>query len=697
MLGEMRLRHLITALSVFMMGLNWSACRAQPLEASQVALTNAAQIRRLSAEHAGQSIPVHLRGVVMTEAGPSGNRAAVIWDQTAGIYLLGKTNEFERIQRGDLVEVTGVTDPGEFAPIVKVSTVNKLGTARTPDPTPVTFEKLLTGGLDAQWVEISGIVRNLDTNSPGIYGLWHMELASGGGKVSVVSNEPRPPDIVPDAQVEVQATCFYQFTQQRQVLRPMLLVPTGVRVQVETPAPRDGYASAVRPAGSLLEFSPDSGSGRRVHVRGTVTHQEPGHVVWIRDNSGALAVQSGQTDPLQPGDQIDVLGFPKYGSYTPALEDAVFRKFGRIDSPVPVLITNPAAAFDHQADLVSLTATLKDIQPIPDGQLLALEAEGAAFKAALKQSHDVTSPQYEAGSVVRVTGICSVSGDEAGPVVSGIWHPQTFQILLRSVGDIAVIRAPPWWTARRVMFVLLLVTGGSLAVTGLVMWLARRHLHEEAARRAMAEAEFTAILAERNRVAREIHDTLAQGLAATSVHLRLAKKSANGSPGPVVHHLDVAQQLVRDSLEEARNSIWNMRSNILEHKDLAGALQDILTHLADGTELDVNFETFGRVRRLSPVVENNLLRIGQEAISNAAKHARAKHIRVSIDFGEKRLGLVVADDGKGFDCSKTTPRTGGFGLVGMRERAADLKGDLEIGSVAGRGTTVNLSVPISGD
>jgi signal transduction histidine kinase len=435
-----------------------------------------------------------------------------------------------------------------------------------------------------------------------------------------------------------------------------------------------------------------------VHVRGTVTHQEPGHVLWIRDSSGALAIQTAQGDPLRPGDQIDVLGFPKYGSYTPALEDAVFRKFGRIDAPVPVVITNPAAAFEHQADLVSVIATLKEIQPIPDGLLLAMEAEGAAFKAALKrQAHDITSAQYQPGSVVRVTGICSVSGDEAGPVVSGIWRPQTFQILLRSAADVAVIRAPPWWTPRRLVFALLIVSGGSVVVTGVVMWLARRHLREQAQRRAMAEAEFAAILSERNRVAREIHDTLAQGLAATSVQLRLAKKNANGSPEPLVHHLDVAQQLVRDSLEEARNSIWNMRSHILEHNDLAGALRGILSQMADGTELEVNFETCGRVRRFSPVVENNLLRIGQEAIANAAKHARAKHILVSLDFGEKRFGLVVADDGKGFDCSKPTPRMGGFGLVGMRERAADSGGNLEITSVADRGTRVNLSLPISGD
>src|ERR1700744_1239928 len=105
----------------------------------------------------------------------------------------------------------------------------------------------------------------------------------------------------------------------------------------------------------------------------------------------------------------------------------------------------------------------------------------------------------------------------------------------------------------------------------MVMLAARRRLREQAVQRAMAEAEFTAILAERNRLAREIHDTLAQGLVATSVQLRLARKELNGDTTPVRQHLDSAQQLVRQSLQEARNTIWNMRSQVLENGDLVGA------------------------------------------------------------------------------------------------------------------------------
>jgi signal transduction histidine kinase len=213
----------------------------------------------------------------------------------------------------------------------------------------------------------------------------------------------------------------------------------------------------------------------------------------------------------------------------------------------------------------------------------------------------------------------------------------------------------------------------------------------------MAEAEFAAILSERNRMAREIHDTLAQGLAATSVQLRLAKKQCSNPADGAAQYIDAAQQLVRESLEEARNSIWNMRANVLENSDLAGALEGILKQLSDGSGVQTIFEVTGKARRLAPVVENNLLRAGQEAITNATKHARARRIAVNLDFAEKQLRLAVRDDGRGFNAAAPPPGEGGFGLVGIRERAAQLKGELSIRSAPGEGTEISLSVPLSSE
>jgi signal transduction histidine kinase len=297
---------------------------------------------------------------------------------------------------------------------------------------------------------------------------------------------------------------------------------------------------------------------------------------------------------------------------------------------------------------------------------------------------------------VRVAGICSVLTSKSGPI-SGIWEPQSFQILMRGPEDLAVLAAPPWWTHQHIMLLLGLVAGVSLLAVAVVTWLSRQRLREQESQRARAEAEFAAILSERNRMAREIHDTLAQGLAATSVQLRLAKKQCATPASGAAPYIDAAQQLVRESLEEARNSIWNMRAHVLENHDLAGALEGILKQLSGGSGVQTSFEVTGKARRLAPVVENNLLRVGQEAITNATKHAHASRIAVNLGFAEKQLRLWVSDDGQGFNAAAPPPGEGGFGLVGIRERAAQLKGELDIRSAPGQGTKICLSVPLSSE
>jgi signal transduction histidine kinase len=360
-------------------------------------------------------------------------------------------------------------------------------------------------------------------------------------------------------------------------------------------------------------------------------------------------------------------------------------------------LSDPSGAYDNQDDLVAIEAKLTEIHPILDGVAFSLEKSGKVFNAILKQSpSDSSNGNWQPGSLVRVTGICTVIYDDSRPVM-GVWQPQAFQILLRSPVDIKIIKLPPWWTARHIVFLLGLVALVSLTVSGVVVFLARRRIHDQAIRRAMAENEFAAIFAERNRLAREIHDTLAQGLTATSVQLQLVEKHADGASEAMIAHLSLSQQLVRSSLEEARNSIWNMRSQVLESGDLADALNKILKQMADKTELETTVKVTGQKRRLSYAIENNLLRIGQEAITNAAKHAGAKHIEVTLVFSETQLALRIVDDGCGFDPATPRPSEGGFGLVGMQERAIELTGELKIRTAPNRGTEISLRVPLSGE
>ena len=679
-------------------------------------LTNANQIRSLTATQAAKALPVTLRGIVMADSATGGG-SLVVQDGAEAIYVTGPWSLVGKFRRGDLIEISGVSDPGGFAPIILLRTAKKIGTAPLPKPRQVSFDDLTRKLYDAQYVEITGIVRSSEPASDMNDVRTKMVIETGGERLPLRIHARLPTNSFVDAEVRVFGICFCRHTASRQFLTPVLDVPRGVELQIEKPPPENSWEMPLISVADLMKFSPERDYGHRVRVHGIVTSQQTGGALWLRDGDHGLCVLSSQSTRLQPGDEVDVLGFPSRGDYSPLIEDAIFKKISSASPPAAVLVTNLAAAVRQDAGLIQLEATLNARRPVANGWALTLDWQGKIIEAQVNLPNELALPaEWQPGSRVLVTGICSAAPAPATTALSGVWEPESFSLQMRSLADLVVLKPAPWWTPGHLVLVMAAAFGCLLVVSGVLALLARRRLNEQERQRAMAEAEFAAILSERNRVAREIHDTLAQGLVATSVQLRLAKKQVtrpksnaqssetDGAPldlGPetadLLQHLDSAQQLVRSSLEEARKSIWNMRSQVLETGDLASALSGILKQMADGSDLKTNFEITGPARRLSPVIESNLLRVGQEAITNAAKHASAKNLSVRLEFGEKKFRVVVTDDGRGFDLASPPPRDGGFGLVGLRERAAELKADLQIRSSLGHGTEINFTVPLADD
>jgi signal transduction histidine kinase/ligand-binding sensor domain-containing protein len=211
-----------------------------------------------------------------------------------------------------------------------------------------------------------------------------------------------------------------------------------------------------------------------------------------------------------------------------------------------------------------------------------------------------------------------------------------------------------------------------------------------------AEGEFRAVLGERSRIAREIHDTLAQGYVGVSVQLEvLSALLCQNKPEAAAKHLDLIRGYVRDGLADARQSIWALRSQDAGETTLPVQLRR-LVEAEGGHGLEANFSTFGAYRPMPPGTEREFLRVAQEAIHNVKKHARATHLFVQLEYGPEAVALEVRDDGRGFDAdgepSPAAEReaTGHFGLTGMRERAAAIGGTLEVTSAPGAGTTVRL-------
>jgi signal transduction histidine kinase len=234
-----------------------------------------------------------------------------------------------------------------------------------------------------------------------------------------------------------------------------------------------------------------------------------------------------------------------------------------------------------------------------------------------------------------------------------------------------------WW------FYIVLLSFCSLAAYATYFWRLRQ-----------VQSRFDAVLAERTRIAREIHDTLAQGFVAVSVQLELVSRFLSSSTESAREHLDQARILVRSSLADARQSIWELRSQEAQVQDFAGRFLKLAQQVTESGPAKVQLEVHGEYRPLKRVVEDELFRIGQEAITNAVRHSGAQQIRVGLTFGSKRLRMTVADDGRGFagDVNSQGP-DGHFGLKGMRERAERIHAKLNIESKLGAGTTVSVEAP----
>src|SRR5438309_4186727 len=205
------------------------------------------------------------------------------------------------------------------------------------------------------------------------------------------------------------------------------------------------------------------------------------------------------------------------------------------------------------------------------------------------------------------------------------------------------------------------------------------------------QSQRAAVLEERNRMARDIHDTLAQGFTGVIIQLEAAEDATScGQQAEADKHLHRAAGLARQSLSEARRSVHALRPDALERDNLWDALKGIIKNTTAGTALHTTFELRGKLPELPPIWQENLLRIGQEALTNALKYAHAKSFRTRLSCNAKGVRLELRDDGTGFELKD---QHDGWGLIGMHERVQQMNGRLEITSVPGQGTNIVVALP----
>ncbi|MFC2002112.1 histidine kinase, partial [Chloroflexota bacterium] len=207
------------------------------------------------------------------------------------------------------------------------------------------------------------------------------------------------------------------------------------------------------------------------------------------------------------------------------------------------------------------------------------------------------------------------------------------------------------------------------------------------------ETREMAVLEERNRMAREIHDTLAQGFTGIVLQLEAAEQALGEDVTDAQVHLDRARRLARESLTEARRSVWALRPQTLEQLSLTKTLRQEVRKFIHESGVKANFNASGKRPVLLPDVENALLRICQESLTNVKKHAQASQVEVNLAFEENVVRLRIQDNGIGFNTEDSTKNR--FGLISMGERARLLGGSIEIRGEKRKGTNLEVTIPIN--
>ena len=660
-------------------------------------LRTAAAVRALTMSESREAIPVRLHGVVTFF--DDNLYSHFIQDQTAGIYLRFPLNvATPTLVPGQVVDVVGVSSPGEYAPVVLVKQVKVTGKAPLPPAKPVTYEQLASGTEDSQFVEINGVVRSVKQAENS--GYYRIEVATGGGRLQIYARRlpVKTADELPDSTVRVRGVCSTQFNHQRQLFAIRLMVPRPADLQVEIPAAKDPFDVAVRPIGSLLQFTPQQTYGHRVKVHGTVIYFEPGDTLFIQDGHQGVEVQTQERDPLELGDQVEVLGFVHQGDYTPILEDAIYRQTGPPGRITPHQMTSDEVLKgDCDSQLIRITGRLVDRSQHGAEQYLILQENNFIFQASLKRKDRGDNfSNLENGSYVAVTGVCRI---EPGKWEAGKdWRAKSFSVLLRSPDDVVLLKAPPWWTLKRVIWISGALAFVTLAAFGWVAVLRRRvaqrtrELEVQIQQRQLAERR-REIEQERARVAHDLHDDLGAGLTEVNMLSSLVK-SPMTSGAEKDRYLDSLNDLASRMVTSLDEIVWaiNPRNDtIASLASYFGAYAQRLLDLASvacGLDMAEDLPD----HPLDPKFRQELFFAFKEALTNVVRHAGATQVWLRVFVKERRLVVEVVDDGAGFDPGKRQP--GDDGLANMKERLKSLGGSCEIMSGPHKGTTVRFCAPL---
>jgi diguanylate cyclase (GGDEF)-like protein len=449
-----------------------------------------AAVRELPGARASLALPVRISGVITYN--DSEWRQLYLQDATGGIYIKYSGARTE-LHAGEKVTVVGLTNAGDFAPVIVAPKFLIEGAAPLPSPLPVTGIDAAGGMRDSQFVQVQGVIHPVKIGEEAAH-LFTFELYSSFGQIHVYTSSL--PSYVEklrqleDARVSIHGVFGTVFNSHRQLIGYQLLITSPEDIQVIEPAVQKPFELMPTPIDELLRFSHQARPGHRVKVKGSVVMVDRDSL-YVQDDSGGVEVY-GDIASLQVGDLVEALGYPSLvGRYSPVITDAVFRPLGRkVPTFAKTATVESILQGRYDSQLVSIEGKLLASIDGPSGKSLLLQSGLHTFVAELKTTDSGAEGWLpKEGSVLRLTGICSAQVDPNKLYLLLQQQPVSFKILLRSPSDVTLVKAAPFWNLQHAFLVLVTF---ALAILVALVWVSALRRRVRVQRLALQKAAETA-------------------------------------------------------------------------------------------------------------------------------------------------------------------------------------------------------------
>jgi signal transduction histidine kinase len=657
-------------------------------DAAPAVLRTALEVQQLKPDQAERRIPVELEGVVTWVLNWQSS-SFVIQDATRAVYVSvdGLLPPGQRNIGGSYCRLRGFTLPGEFSPIVELEDLTVLGRGQLPSPVKPTRDQLLNGSLDAQYVELRGMLILVHDS--------YVTLLTAEGTFDVnIAPEPKESwNHLVGAILRVRGCFFADWEKQtgRIILDHPVLRLWAANMSVESQRPADLFQARRVPGKELMRFDAKLDPFQWVKVSGQIIYGGP-LVYYLMDGSTGLRVRLARATPFEPGDLIEVVGLVELSGASPLLREAVARKIGTAPLPEPRYLSLDSPDGQYDSTRVWTEGSLVEVKDRGAAEDLEIQVGVKRFIARL------TSPKrpahrWEIGSRLRLTGMFHALNDNRAND-GGV---SSFELRLNSPNDVQVLARPSWWTLGRVLTIAAVLVVG-LALASVWIALLRRQverrtveLRHEIGQREQAE-KLRALEQERTRIARDLHDDLGSELTEIGM---LASAGSN---------LEIEPQAAAKRLRGIAEKSWSMISALDGVVWVVNAKNDTLSSLieylaSNAEEFLAMAEVRCRVempaqtpdRKLPAEVRHDVLLAVREAFNNAVRHGRPSQVRLRFILSKDNLEILVQDDGRGFEMATVSP---GNGLGNIQERMRRVGGSCRIESAPERGTSITLKLPL---